>query len=733
MVTTAAPSWRAPSRESRDVFFLLALIAWTIAPHLSHLPPWVGLLAFGVLAWRGMLAARQQPLPGRTAVLALLAIAAALTFWGQRTLIGKEAGVTLLVVLMTLKTLELRARRDALVVFFLGFFLVLTNFLYSQSPAIAVSMGVSVWGWLTALTLAHMPAGRPSVWQAAKLSGRAALVGTPVMVLLFLLFPRVGPLWALPSDEAHTGLSEHLELGTVANLAADDSIAFRLKFDGPPPPPERMYFRGPVLTDTDGRDWTADTLYGRGRVERTWSWPSVALRGAPLHYTMTLEPTQLTWLPLLDLTPPPGAQDAHGEVADAAIQPLDGAPIRVLPDLDGQWRTRSPVAQRVRLAGSAWFDATMDADASVRELQRDLALPPNAHPRTRAWAAQWAMEHAAPDGRRDADALVASLYRFIGTAGFSYTLTPGTYEADAVDEFWLDRRAGFCEHFATAFATVLRAMGVPARVVTGYQGADAVPVDGYIVVRQSNAHAWAEYWTPRRGWVRADPTAAVAPDRIAHGRTMRPPPGVVGEAIMAMSPTLLDRLRRLRETVDGRWNEWVLGFSQTTQYDLMRQLGIATPDPSDLGHAMILLVVAGALVAAAAAWRDARRRTPGQRLASALAASLRPLASHGVRVAAHVSPGSVAADLRRRFGADAQALAALLDALERRRYGPPASAGGTRDAAAATVAGDARAAAARLRVSAADWRAIRAQARALAAALAHAAPAATTAAPGRAG
>jgi transglutaminase-like putative cysteine protease len=744
MVSVAVPSWRAPSRESRDVFFLLALIAWTIAPHLSHLPPWVGLLAFGVLAWRGALAARQRPLPGRTAVLALLAVAAALTFWGQRTLIGKEAGVTLLVVLMALKTLELRARRDALVVFFLGFFLVLTNFLYSQSPAIAVSMGVSVWGWLTALTLAHMPAGRPSLWQAAKFSGRAALVGTPVMVLLFLLFPRVGPLWALPGDEGHTGLSEHLELGKVAELAADDSIAFRLKFDGPSPPPERMYFRGPVLTDTDGRDWTAESLYGRIPPERAWSWPNVTLRGAPVHYTMTLEPTQLTWLPLLDLTPPPGAQDAHGDLAEVAVQPLDAAPIRVLPDLDGQWRTRSPIGQRVRLEGRAWFDTTMDANAPVRELQRDLALPADAHPRTRAWAERWAAEHAAPDGRRDADALVASLYGFIHTAGFSYTLTPGTYDNDAVDEFWLDRRAGFCEHFATAFATVLRAMGVPARVVTGYQGADALPVDGYIVVRQSNAHAWVEYWTPRRGWVRADPTAAVAPDRIQRGRTMRPPPGVVGEAIMAMSPTLLDRLRRLRETVDGRWNEWVLGFNQSTQYDLMRRLGVSTPDPSDLGHAMILLVVAGALVAAGAAWRDARRRTPGQRLAGALAASLRPLAPHGVRVAPHVSPGSVAADLRRRFGAEARVLAALLDAQERRRYGPPAGTAGVEDAAgsagvtgAAGASKDAsvtaaRTATARLRVPASQWREIHAQARALATALGRAAPSGAATAPGRA-
>jgi transglutaminase-like putative cysteine protease len=696
-----SPGWRAPSRESRDALFMLALIAWTIAPHLGHLPLWVGALALGVLGWRTVLALRQAPLPGRTTVLALLALAAALTFWGERTLVGKEAGVTLLVVLMALKTLELRARRDALVVFFLGFFLVLTNFLYSQSLAIAFSMGVSVWGWLTALTLAHIPAGRPSVWQAAKLAGRAALVGTPVMVALFLLFPRVGPLWALPSDTGRSGLSDHLSLGGLADLANDDSIAFRLKFDGPTPPQWQLYFRGPVLTDTDGHAWTAATLFEtRERPEGALPWSRVTLRGKPIHYTMTLEPTQLTWLTMLETTPPPFASDGRGGLADAAIQPLDDAPIHVLADVNNQWRTRAPIAQRVRLSARAWLDASSGVGASPAELLRNLALPPGAHPRTRAWAAQWAARHASPMGQRDADAIVAALYTHIATAGFSYTLTPGAYEADPVDEFWLGRRAGFCEHFATAFVVVLRALGVPSRVVTGYQGSDASPTDGSVIVRQSNAHAWAEYWSPARGWVRADPTAAVAPERISRGQALRPAPGIVGSAIDAMNPDLLERLRALRETIDNRWNEWVLGFNRGSQYEMMRRAGISTPDADDLGRAMIVIIVGAALLGAAMAWWDAHRRTPGQRLARALAASLRPLAAMDVHAAEHESPGTVAALLRRRFGAPAEALAARLDGLERHRYGPQAG--------APTAPGAARA----------EWRAIRGLARSLAASLA---------------
>ena len=698
MVSVLSPSgWRAPSREARDTLFMLVLIGWTILPHLSHLPAWVGALAFVVLSWRGWLAWRQAPLPGRFTVLALLGMAAALTFWGQRTLVGKEAGVTLLVVLMTLKTLELRARRDALVVFFLGFFLVLTTFLYSQSLLVAASTAVAVWGWLTALTLAHMPAGRPTIRQAAALAGRAALVGTPVMIALFLLFPRIGPLWNSPNDSARTGLSDHLELGQIADLANDDSIAFRLKFEGAPPPTGRMYFRGPVLSDTNGRDWEVAQASERSVRQRAGQPPTrLEQHGKPTRYEMTLEPTQTNWLPMLEFVPFAGATADGAPETDKGIRTLDGTDVQALADVDGQWRTRRPVSQRLRLVAASWLDDRL-ADATPGELRRDLRLPPDAHPRTRAWAAQWSASHPHADasGQPQADAIVADLLRHIGTAGFNYTLSPGAYEGDAVDEFWLDRRTGFCEHYATAFVTVLRALGIPSRVVTGYQGADAAPTDGYVIVRQSNAHAWVEYWNPDRGWTRADPTAAVAPDRIERGRALVPAPGFIRGAFNAMSPDLISRLRALRETMDNRWNLWVLGYNRSSQFDLMKQVGISTPDTEDLGHLLIGLLCAASAVGAFAAWWDSHRRTPGQRLARQLASALRPLEALGVHVAAHESPGSIAASLRRRFGETAQALAMQLDALERERYGPPRDAGARRPAA--------------------PWRAIRADARALAA------------------
>jgi len=661
--------WRVPSREARDTLFMVALIGWTILPHLSHLPLWVSALSAVVLGWRAWLAWRQAPLPGRAAVLALLGLAALLTFTAEKTLVSKDAGVTLLVVLMGLKTLELRARRDALVVFFLGFFLVLTTFLYSQTLLTALGTAVSVWGWLTALTLAHIPAGRPTIRQAAGLAGRAALIGTPVMVALFLLFPRIGPLWPAAGMGNRTGLSDHLELGGVADLANDDSIAFRVRFDGRPPAASQLYFRGPVLIDSDGRQWRAQSLVdGRSRRADAPRSLTVEERGRPTPYEMTLEPTQLTWLPLLELTPPPPSADAGDP--SKGVQVLDGGDVRPLADLDLQWRTRRPLTQRVRLRAVAGLDDRL-VGATPADLRENLQLPQHSFPRTRAWARQWQHDHPGRAGQpADADAVVDGLYRYIGTAGFTYTLSPGAYPGDPVDGFWLDRKVGFCEHFATSFVVVLRAMGIPARLVTGYQGADPQLEDGYVIVRQSNAHAWAEYWNPRRGWVRADPTAAVAPNRIERGRAIQPAAGFAGSAFNAVSPGLSQRLRAWRETLDNRWNLWVLGYNRSAQFELLRKAGIGSPDTDDLGRLLMMLVSGAALVGTGLAWWDAHRRTPGQRLARRLASALRALQVHGVAVGAHESPGVVAAALRRRFGAASEPLARELDAIERLRYGP---------------------------------------------------------------
>ena len=327
-------------RDTRDTLFHLAVIGWTIAPHLLHLPLWCGAMALVLLAWRARLALTAGALPGRWLVTALLVLAAGLTLWSERTLLGKEAGITMLVVLMSLKTLELRARRDALVVLFLGFFLVLTHFLYSQSLGTGLWLLVAVWGLLTALVLAHMPVGRPPLMRAGWVAARAAALGLPLMAVLFVLFPRIGPLWGLPQDAAgRTGLSGSLRMGGVATLAEDDSIAFRVRFTGATPSPAQMYWRGPVLSNFDGREWTrlASTfpVALRPRLE-------LELRGAPLRYEMTLEPSRLPLLPMLEMTPDD----------EASAPRVAGWLLTLRPD--GQWQVDRPLSERLRVQAAAF-------------------------------------------------------------------------------------------------------------------------------------------------------------------------------------------------------------------------------------------------------------------------------------------------------------------------------------------------------------------------------------------
>ncbi|HET9977588.1 MAG TPA: transglutaminaseTgpA domain-containing protein, partial [Burkholderiaceae bacterium] len=441
-MTLRWPGWSHLPRDARDVLFLLAVIGWTVAPHFAHLPAWCIALTLAVLLWRALLALGNAALPGRWPLIATLLVAMGLTWWTHNTLVGKDAGITLLVVLMVLKTLELRARRDALVVFFLGFFIVLTNFLYAQTLPVALAMLVSVWGLLTALVLAHMPVGRPALARAGAVAARAALLGAPIMVALFLLFPRIAPLWAVPGEvQAKTGLSGSLRMGGIAELALDESPAFRVRFEGGVrPDPSRLYWRGPALGRFDGIEWH--------RVEANpvrSSGSELEVRGPSIGYEMTLEPHRLAMLPLLEATPP------------AAGPQLDG--LRAFQRADLQWATSRPVTERLRFTARAWLDHRHGPRRDPGfQLAEYTTLPMGYNPRTLAWAdalrAEPRLANAKPED------LVAAVLDAI-RRGFTYTLTPGTYgDTDegrfAIDEFWLDRKQGFCEHFSTAFVVVMR-------------------------------------------------------------------------------------------------------------------------------------------------------------------------------------------------------------------------------------------------------------------------------------
>jgi len=646
-------------RDARDTIFLLLVIAWILLPQVNELPLWCTALAGAVLLWRGWLAVKARPLPGKRWLVLLMALTLTATWLTHRTLLGRDAGVTLLVVLLTLKTLELRAKRDAFVVFFLGFFCMLSNFFYSQSLLTAFSMLLGLLGLLTMLVNAHMPVGRPPLSQAAKTAGWMALLGTPIMLVLFLLFPRLAPLWGVPSDAmaARSGLSASMQVGTIASLALDESVAMRIRFDGAPPRKQDMYFRGPVLSNFDGREWRPSRL---GTAARYGVTADLTVSGAPLSYEVTLEPTNRPWLFVMEAA-------AQSPALPSGFQGF------MQPDL--QWLANRPITDLLRYKAQSYPSFQHGPLQTVPGLQEFLDLPSGFNPRTRALANEIRGDPRL--ARAGTARLVEKVMNRLRTGGYAYTLEPGVYGQHSADEFWFDRKQGFCEHIASAFVILMRAMDIPARVVTGYQGGELNTLDGFWVVRQSSAHAWAEVWEAGRGWVRVDPTSVVAPARIGEFQRLEAPQGAVGRALRTFSPTLMAQLRIFWEATNNSWNQWVLNYTQGRQLNLLQNLGFESPSWEDLSYVLIGILVAAALLGAGWTLWDHAQHDPWVRL---LARARKRLDKAGIPSTPATSPRQLAREVLARYGREqggnGQALADWLLRLEQQRYAAaPAGAG----------------------------------------------------------
>jgi protein-glutamine gamma-glutamyltransferase len=636
-------------RDSRDTLLLLVVVGWTILPHAWHVPWWCTLLSGALLIWRASLALTARPVPSSPVRIIFLALAVGLTWSTYGTVMGKDAGVTLLVMLIVIKTLELRARRDAMVIFFLGFFVIITHFFYSQSLPLAAAMLVSVWGLLTALVLANLQAGHPSLRAAGGVAARMSLMSLPVMAVLFVVFPRIGPMWGSEQGgKATTGLSNSMRMGGIAELTQSEQIAFRVKFEGTPPAQSQLYFRGPVLTRFDGREWTATQQQAQAPRH------PVSFGGKAVAYQMRLEPNHMALLPVLEWT--------RVIEASASLQGMD--PRR---QDDGQWRSLRPVMDRLDFSATAHTrvkHGAMNPDGSLADA---LVIPEDSNPRT----TQWARDLLARERDLHAGGTPAVIRRLLAhiNGSYRYTHSPGEYGdvngRGAIDEFWLDRREGFCEHFASSMVYVLRSMGIPSRVVTGYQGSDEQLQDGWHVVRQLNAHAWVEVWIQGEGWTRVDPTASVAPERVENGLAQRPAQSLVGSVFNTINPSLWPKIRGFWETTQMRWDRWVVHYSRGQQFDVLKRLGVTQPRWEHLVYTLIGLLVGSSALGAMWAWWDRRRRDPWERLQSDLRARLRAI---GIEAQAHETLRKLAGRVRDELGDQGAELAAQLLVLDHRRY-----------------------------------------------------------------
>lgn len=558
---------------------LIILVSLAVAPHVTHVNPWISAFYFALAGLRLLGLWRPWVLPGRFLLLLLTTAGLANVIAQHRLLVGRNAGVALLVSMLGLKLLESRSPRDLFVSVFLGYFLIVTQFLYSQSIGLATYLAVIAVG-LTAI-LVELSKARPSANPLWPVRRAAALLAqaVPLMLVLFLLFPRLsGPLWSLDTDSSSgiTGLTDRLSVGSVSNLSQSRAVAFRVEFDGHLPDHKYRYWRGPVFWTTDGKNWSAAAEpEGSGRPLR----PGFSATGDEIDYTVTLEPTGQRWIFALDL--PSSTPDWSS----------------LTPDF--QLLAATPVNQEIRYRAAS-FPEYNTGELSEDDRYRALQLPDNISPRMTALVKHWQGADA------KATAVVGQALNYFRSKPFVYTLQPPPLGDNPTDEFLFETRRGFCEHFATSFTLLMRLAGIPTRVVAGYQGGEHNPHGGYYIVRQSDAHAWSEVWLRNKGWVRVDPTSAVAPERIERSFGVQESGPGAPIRFELSDPGIVRALFRqagfAADALNMAWRRWVLDYDNERQGYLLELLGLDFIRDYALGVTAVLMSGFMLLLVAAGLW-----------------------------------------------------------------------------------------------------------------------------------
>ena len=558
------------------------LISLLIGIHLSALPLYAGLpipvtlLLLSLSLWQFLLIKQNRPNPGKIVLLSTIVLSFLIVRYSFGHVFGQQPGIALVTLMTILKLFETKSHRDCYIVIYSAFFIIASNFFHSQSIWLIIYVFFVVVSLVSILIALSDRLNTVPLTNRFKMSSRFIFYAIPMMLVLFFLFPRIpGPLWGLPDDAfiGQTGLSEEMSPGSINRLINSSAIAFRVKFEQQVPRHSQLYWRGAVLSDYDGRTWRRNDAPASAEANIQYDEnPENRFR-----YTVTLEPTNLSWLLSLEYPRP-----ADGSTHDIKYSLNREAMLLTKDKINNV--TNYTIESQAGSINRALFD---------QESYKNRLLPLQLNPRTLALSRQLLQLSA-----NDAERYISNVLSYFRDNGFIYTLTPDLLGDDAMDDFIFTSRRGFCEHYASAFTYLMRAAGIPSRVVIGYQGGKMNPLDDYMIVRQSDAHAWSEIWI-NGSWQRVDPTAVISPDRIERGILNAGLESSQLPLLLLSDNSFIKNATFLYDSFQNRWNQWVIGYDQKKQYDLLKSLGLENASPANL---ILLLVICLTLTAMIISW-----------------------------------------------------------------------------------------------------------------------------------
>ncbi|MGR9114748.1 MAG: transglutaminase TgpA family protein [Gammaproteobacteria bacterium] len=541
-----------PAELNKNVLiFLLTSIGLIALPHINHIPSAVFGFFNLLLVWRFIGVWRPQLLPNKLLVL-LFTVGGILLLYSQHQgVLGRDAGTNLFITALALKLMEIKQERDLYLITYLAFIVAASQFLYEQNILMA---GYILFVCCVLLaTLISINSSKSENLLALKTAAIIIIQAIPIAVVLFVLFPRVeSPRWLIfkNTNQARTGLKDSMEPGSISSLGVSGELVFRVKFEGAMPPMNQRYWRGPVLSHTDGKRWTqTQNLFFKRFQDK------IKYRGQPYRYTLMMEPQDKNWVFALDMP----AQYASELTINANYQ--------LITDKDPDQRAEYKVTSYPKY-NTGYITRT--------EFRDNLQLPASPSNKITKLVSRLNGFEASPED------FIRSLLQHFRRENFRYTLMPPLMKDNPIETFLFDTRAGFCGHYASAFVYLMRVAGIPARVVTGYQGGELNKIGHFLEIRQANAHAWAEVWLNTQGWVRIDPTAAIAPERVEQSINIEQQiaSGAVSfvdiDSEITQSFSWLKEARQLWGSMDYSWHRWVINYNSVNQSRFLASLGIET-------------------------------------------------------------------------------------------------------------------------------------------------------------